>query len=172
MSYTNGINGHRAFPVKFKDVNYYSDKMISLDQSKSKTFLKNNYKYIKFQGKYYTVKPSRSYVGSATLVWFSEEATILLLNKKEINTLADFYNENDENQHKLMPDFSNAPINNEFKKILSTYCENIMMPFTNTGFLMSELVNTILTPNWNNLKRKNPIQSFTPPTIKSVLSDC
>lgn len=170
MSYTNGINGHRAFSVKFKDVNYYSDKMISLDQSKSKTFLKNNYKYIKFQGKYYTVKPSQSWAGAVTLVWFAEEATILLLNKKEINTLVDFYNENDENQHKLIPDFSNAPINNEFKKVLTTYCEKIMMPFTSSGFLMSELINSILAPNWNNLRSKNPITSYNPPTLKSILN--
>lgn len=127
-SYKNVINGHKAFLVKFKDVDYYDDKMISLNNNKSKTFLKNNYTYIKFQGNYYTFSTSKAWANAPLKVWFHKVANILLLNESEINCVVEHYKNNDEKQRQSIPDFLNATVSNEVKKYYHS-------PFINNSYL-------------------------------------
>ena len=84
MAYKNGINGHRALVVKNEDINYYDHKTFSLNQIKSKTFLKNGYKYVRLQGVYYTVKTNRAWSKAPLTVWLGEKATLLLIDEKSM----------------------------------------------------------------------------------------
>jgi hypothetical protein len=171
MSYTNGINGHKAFTVKSKDTDYFDHKTISLNINKSKTFIKNSYKYVKFQGDYYITTTSRAWANAPLKVWLDQKVNILLLSEKEINSLVDFYNNNDEEQYFTEPNFKNAPLSNNLKKALSSSVELNELPMKERTYKMSDLIKEVLVPKWNNFKSQNPINKYQPPTLQSVLAD-
>jgi hypothetical protein len=171
MSYTNGINGYKALVVKSKDTDYYDHKTISLNTNKSKTFIKNSYKYVKFQGDFYTTTTSRAWSSAPLKVWLAQKVNILLLSDKDINSIVDFYNNNDEEQYFSEPNFRNAPLSNNLKKALSSSVELNELPIKERTYKMSDLIKEVLIPKWNNLKSKNPIHKYQPPTLQSVLAN-
>lgn len=73
MGYKRGFNNHRVLQLKLSDTNYISSTRISISPNKSKTIIKNNYRYVRLQGEIYTLRFSRAWASAPIQAWLKQK---------------------------------------------------------------------------------------------------
>lgn len=150
MAFKNGINGFRSFKVQSKNMDHYDHKTMSLNLLKSRTFIKNGYKFIRYQGRFYFPVIKKLLSSSEPKVWRGEDASILLINNSEFNSVIETFKDDNEEKYFLGADFDfNKPsLSKSTQKTLAdVFSMDKYIAFNHKKtYSMAELLENVIVP--------------------------
>lgn len=151
MSFKNGINGYRSFKVSMKNVEVIG-KRLHVSKNLAKKIVANNYRYIRYQGDFFTVMTTRILPNFPLSVWIGDKVNILKLDLNKLNDISKYYEENDSIING-MPKFENNNFNKYTNNLLSELSEQLFHSFYGKSELtMSKFINNVVITHWTSIK--------------------
>jgi hypothetical protein len=150
MAFKNGINGHKAFKVTNKDI-LDLGRNKALNQLKSKNVINNKYRYVKYQGDFYSIAVSKAWSGAAPLVYLIAKVNILDIEIKTLNKISEFYRTATD-MITGKPTFENNGFDRKTNQLLNEACSDVKFPFHYKEYAMTDVIDDYIMKLWFNAK--------------------